>query len=128
MSDKVKFFHVSFDSYANDCDGYFETANSYNLTAYNQLACLPFYLQINGISLIHAELIYCVCRPGRRSVYFANARASAFLQLTFCEATKLSTVTAMALSISWELQYSLSLILEKASESRIMASRCRTWW
>lgn len=38
--------------------------------------------------------------PDRDSVYLANALASAFLQLTFWLPTKLSTVTAIALSIS----------------------------
>lgn len=41
------------------------------------------------------------CDPlPRPSVYLANARASAFLQLTFWLPTKLSTVTAMARSMS----------------------------
>jgi hypothetical protein len=56
----------------------------------------------------------------------AKARASAFLQLTFWLATKLSTVTAMARSMSTEVQYSDSRILQKASLIRMMASRWRT--
>ena len=65
--------------------------------------------------------------PGRLSVYLANALARALLQLTFWLPMKDSTVTAMARSISCELQYSQSRILEKDSAMRIMASRWRTF-
>lgn len=58
--------------------------------------------------------------------YFAKALARAFLQLTFCAPTKLSTVTAMARSTSCEVQYSESRILQKDSLIRMMASRWRT--
>lgn len=58
--------------------------------------------------------------------YFANALASAFLQLTFCAPTKLSTVTAIARSTSCEVQYSERRILQKDSLMRIIASRWRT--
>jgi hypothetical protein len=53
----------------------------------------------------------------------ANARDSAFLQLTFWLPTKESTVTAMARSISIEEQYSDRRILQKASAIRMMASK-----
>ncbi len=59
-------------------------------------------------------------------MYLANARASAFLQLSFWLPTKLSTVTAMARSMSCAEQYSESRILQKASLMRMMASRWRT--
>ncbi len=58
--------------------------------------------------------------------YLANALANAFLQLTFCAPTKLSTVTAIARSTSCEVQYSDRRILQKASLMRMMASRWRT--
>jgi hypothetical protein len=66
--------------------------------------------------------------PGRARVYLANARASAFLQLTFWLPTKLSTVTAMARSMSCAEQYSDRRMRQKDSEMRIIASRWRTWW
>lgn len=62
----------------------------------------------------------------KEKTYFANALASAFLQLTFCAPTKLSTVTAMARSTSCEVQYSDRRILQKASLMRMIASRWRT--
>lgn len=58
--------------------------------------------------------------------YFANALARAFLQLTFCAPTKLSTVTAMARSTSCGVQYSDRRILQKDSLIRKIASRWRT--
>ena len=61
--------------------------------------------------------------PGRLSVYFAKARASAFLQDTFCEPTKLSTATAMARSMPLELQYSERRILAKDSDIRRILSK-----
>lgn len=61
--------------------------------------------------------------PGRASVYLAKARARAFLQLTFWLATKLSTVTAIARSISCAEQYSERRIRQNASLIRMMASR-----
>lgn len=63
---------------------------------------------------------------GLLSVYFANALANALLQLTFWLATKLSTTTAIARSMSALLQNSLRRILAKDSAMRIMASRWRT--
>ena len=65
-------------------------------------------------------------RKTERGTYFAKALARAFLQLTFCAPTKLSTVTAMARSTSCEVQYSESRILQKASLIRMIASRWRT--
>src|SRR5690606_2263699 len=61
--------------------------------------------------------------PGRASVYLAKARARAFLQLTFWLATKLSTVTAIARSMSCAEQYSERRIRQNASLIRMMASR-----
>jgi len=55
--------------------------------------------------------------------YLANARASAFLALTFWLPMKDSTVTAMARSMSWAEQYSDRRILQKDSAIRMMASR-----
>lgn len=64
--------------------------------------------------------------PGLASVYLANALASAFLQLTFWLPTKLSTVTAMARSMSCAEQYSERRMRQNASLMRMMASRWRT--
>lgn len=64
--------------------------------------------------------------PGLASVYLANALASAFLQLTFWLPTKLSTVTAMARSMSCAEQYSDRRMRQNASLMRMMASRWRT--
>lgn len=61
--------------------------------------------------------------PQEAETYLANALANAFLQLTFCPPTKLSTVTAIARSTSCEVQYSERRILQKASLIRMMASR-----
>lgn len=61
--------------------------------------------------------------PGLASVYLAKALASAFLALTFWLPMKLSTVTAMARSMSCARQYSDSRMRQKASEIRMMASR-----
>lgn len=79
---------------------------------------------------IHAEAVaVLLCAPllwlapGLVSVYLANARAKAFLQLSFWLPTKLSTVTAIARSISCAEQYSDRRILQKASLMRMMASR-----
>lgn len=63
------------------------------------------------------------CELLRASVYLANARARAFLQLTFWLPTKLSTVTAMARSMSCDEQYSDRRMRQKASLMRMMASR-----
>lgn len=65
-------------------------------------------------------------KPKKRKTYLAKALANAFLQLTFCAPTKLSTVTAIARSTSCEVQYSDRRILQKASLMRMMASRWRT--
>lgn len=64
--------------------------------------------------------------PGLFRVYFANALARAFLQLTFWLPTKLSTLTAIARSMSVALQYSDSRIFANASLIRRIASRWRT--
>lgn len=64
--------------------------------------------------------------PGRASVYFANARARDLLQLSFWLPTKLSTVTAMARSMSCAEQYSDRRMRQNASLMRMMASRWRT--
>lgn len=61
-----------------------------------------------------------------KTTYFAKALARDFLQLTFWLPTKLSTVTAMARSMSCEVQYSDKRILQNASLMRMIASRWRT--
>ena len=78
---------------------------------------------VPGFSLASALLEGAVSSD---MTYFANALASALLQLTFWLLTKLSTVTAMARSMSCAEQYSPRRILQKASLMRRMASRWRT--
>ena len=73
------------------------------------------WVLVDGLFLRHGEMV--------QITYFANARASALLQLTFWLPTKLSTVTAMARSMSCEVQYSDKRILQKDSAIRMMASR-----
>lgn len=76
---------------------------------------------------LEASALRFLTAPGRLRVYFAKARARAFLHETFWLPTKLSTATAMARSMSAALQYSERRILAKDSEIRRMDSRWRTW-
>ena len=84
---------------------------------------LAYPITAAGLLWLVGPLLYpCPC-PGLASVYLANARARAFLQLTFWLPTKLSTVTAIARSMSCAEQYSDRRILQNASLMRMMASR-----
>lgn len=85
--------------------------------------CLPYAIVACGRRARAPPRLALPEALGRANVYLEKALARAFLQLTFWLPTKLSTVTAIARSMSCALQYSERRMRQKASEMRMMASK-----